>query len=162
MTPSPQFEDYCWTVLRTAAAHVGVPALACVGPGKSRDYARVRHIVWQIIRDQTQTSYPMIGVMFGRHHTTAIHARAFADPGDVADVIAQMNGTEVPPAWVRPPCKRLAVQAPQRKRLLEQCPRCGSSKVFRDSEAELDHPERRGRAWFCADCNSQWTRKAAK
>lgn len=51
---------------------IGMPTL--LGPMRSKKIARARQVAIWLSRERTGLSYPDLGRLFERHHTTAMHA----------------------------------------------------------------------------------------
>lgn len=63
------------------------------GPGRSRFYARPRQIAMYLSRRHTRASYPVLGLFYGRDHTTIIHgdrviARMMTEDVAIAEHVA--------------------------------------------------------------------------
>jgi chromosomal replication initiation ATPase DnaA len=57
---------------RIASEH-GVTALEVLGRGRTKSVARARAHFAHVLRASTELSYPEIGRLLGRDHTTAMH-----------------------------------------------------------------------------------------
>jgi len=57
---------------------VGVSPYVLPLPGRRQPHARCRQAIFWLLRQLTDLSYPQIGKLFDRHHTTVMHGeRAF-------------------------------------------------------------------------------------
>lgn len=61
-------------VLCAVAASSGVSVSAILGSSKRADIVLARQVAMWLVRDRTDWSYPQIGAMFDRDHTTVMHA----------------------------------------------------------------------------------------
>lgn len=60
------------TVLQATAMYFGVEIEAMLGEMRTRDLVRARHVCWWLLRNETVLSYPQIGEIFDRDHTTIV------------------------------------------------------------------------------------------
>lgn len=66
----PSMEAIIW---RTAK-HFGVTPEELVGKSQQSHLVEPRHLAMYLCRELTNASYPGIGRIFGRHHTSVFHA----------------------------------------------------------------------------------------
>ncbi len=65
--------DYGARIIAVTAAHFAVAPADIIGAGRSREYVQARMVAAWLLR-QTGRSYPEIGALLGKDHTTAINA----------------------------------------------------------------------------------------
>jgi hypothetical protein len=57
-------------IITATAAYFELPAESLTGPGMNRRLSNPRQVAFHIAREITRKSYPEIGDVFNRHHTT--------------------------------------------------------------------------------------------
>ena len=62
------------TAVRAVVAATGVPASHILGRRRTHEISDARAVACWVLRDTTALSYPAIGRLFGRHHTTVMYA----------------------------------------------------------------------------------------
>ena len=69
-------------IIQETARGFDVTVKVILAPTRGREHvALARQTAMRIIRSETGLSYPAIGDIFGRHHSTVIHAcRKFREP----------------------------------------------------------------------------------
>lgn len=161
MTPSNEFNEYCWTVIKVAAKLCNLPPLSCLNGRKNSQDAKVRCVALAYIRNTTKTSTTMMALAFGVHHTSIVSAvgkvkQHYAELYANVDSIMLALHVQVPAPFVKPPMQRLrdikhrnAVTG-KAQNTRHYCPHCNSPKVFHD--AESGNPDQ----YFCAQCDRDW------
>lgn len=61
-------------IQRAVAAHYGLSRAELLGRDHARRVAHPRQVAMYLARDLTAASYPLIGRLFRRDHTTVLHA----------------------------------------------------------------------------------------
>jgi chromosomal replication initiator protein len=61
-------------IIQTSAAHFDVPVRQLLGPRRDGPIVACRHVAMYLCRRRTELSYPEIGDLFGRHHTSVLYA----------------------------------------------------------------------------------------
>lgn len=75
------------SVLELVSLELGVSVGYLCGPSKKPGFVRARHLAIAVLRRLTDASYPDLGIVFHRHHTSIMHSsRAIARRNDRADV----------------------------------------------------------------------------
>jgi chromosomal replication initiator protein len=59
-------------IITATAAYFELPAESLAGPYMNRRFSNPRQIAYYIARKMTKKSYPEIGYIFNRHHTTVM------------------------------------------------------------------------------------------
>ena len=88
-------------IKRVVAKHFGVPLESMTSSERGRGVTRPRQVAMFFARDVARKSYPMIGSMFGRDHSTAIHAfrqveRLIGEDHDFKDELTTLRLSLVP------------------------------------------------------------------
>lgn len=65
-------------IITESANHFGLTTADLTGRDRHLTVVRARHIAMTIVRDKLGMSYPQIGELFGRDHTTVLTAVKFA------------------------------------------------------------------------------------
>ncbi len=61
-------------IIDACCPYFGVPRGALVGASRVKDLVRARHLAMFILREDAGESYAGIGLRFGRHHSSVLHA----------------------------------------------------------------------------------------
>lgn len=74
LTPDRRTLPRFVALFEASAAHFGVRVPAILSPSRDRSVARARKVIAYLLRRDHRLSYPEIGVLLDRDHTTAIHS----------------------------------------------------------------------------------------
>lgn len=155
LRPSKEFDDYARAVREAAAAYYKCSPEQ-VFSHRFGPSTKARHAMMAVMRQTTRTSYPMLGWLYGKHHTAIMNSERVAEPEAIAFILDCLKHMTPPPPWKRIYVTR--VKSDKRVKnagfsvphwlIQAKCPTCGYFGAGRD-----DHdPE----LLFCPRCDHDW------
>jgi hypothetical protein len=139
--PLPEWVNSACVVRRATTLHFNLKTEQLMGVRREKDIAYQRHLGMYIARELTKQSYPRIGVIFNRDHTSVLHGvRRIKDlvRQNNKRVLADLDAVYAIVCLLRPslPTSKGSAMSQKSRQPIESAPKDGSEITVRMLEWE--------------------------